>query len=40
VRELKPGGGKRGLLGDFVMAFNIDRRLKTVEGLTPYEYIH
>lgn len=26
-------------LGDFVMAYNFAKRLKTLKGLTPYEYI-
>jgi Integrase core domain len=26
-------------LGDFVTAYNFARRLKTLKGLTPYEYI-
>ena len=26
-------------LGDFVAAYNFARRLKTLSGLTPYEYI-
>lgn len=26
-------------LGDFVTAYNFVRRLKTLKGLTPYEYI-
>jgi hypothetical protein len=27
------------LLGDFVSAYNFGRRLKTLKGLTPYEFI-
>jgi hypothetical protein len=26
-------------LGDFIMAYNFAKRLKTLSGLTPYEYI-
>lgn len=26
-------------LADFVLAYNFGRRLKTLKGLTPYEYI-
>ncbi len=26
-------------LGDFISAYNFGRRLKTLKGLTPYEYI-
>ncbi len=26
-------------LGDFITAYNFGRRLKTLQGLTPYEYI-
>ena len=29
----------RGHLGDFLAAYNFARRLKTLRGLTPYEYI-
>jgi hypothetical protein len=29
----------RGHLTDFVRAYNFARRLKTLSGLTPYEYI-
>ncbi len=29
----------RGHLGDFLSAYNFARRLKTLKGLTPYEYI-
>ena len=29
----------RGHLADFVMAYNFARRLKTLSGLTPYEYV-
>jgi hypothetical protein len=29
----------RGHLGDFINACNFARRLKTLNGLTPYEYI-
>ena len=29
----------RGHLSDFVTAYNFARRLKTLQGLTPYEYI-
>lgn len=29
----------RAHLGDFVMAYNFAKRLKTLKGLTPYEYI-
>ena len=48
--SLAPGGIKRYYyyethdqlrthLGDFVTAYNFARRLKTLKGLTPYEYI-
>jgi len=30
---------RRGHLGDFLAAYNFARRLKTLGGLTPYEYI-
>ena len=29
----------RSHLGDFVAAYNFAKRLKTLKGLTPYEYI-
>ena len=29
----------RGHLADFVSAYNFAKRLKTIKGLTPYEYI-
>jgi hypothetical protein len=29
----------RGHLADFVAAYNFARRLKTLKGLTPFEYI-
>ena len=29
----------RGHLGDFLAAYNFARRLKTLRGLTPYEFI-
>lgn len=29
----------RAHLGDFVTAYNFAKRLKTLKGLTPYEYI-
>lgn len=29
----------RGHLADFVNAYNFARRLKTLQGLTPYEYV-
>ena len=29
----------RAHLADFVMAYNFAKRLKTLKGLTPYEYI-
>ena len=29
----------RNHLGDFVYAYNSARRLKTLKGLTPYEYV-
>jgi Integrase core domain len=29
----------RGHLADFVAAYNFGRRLKTLKGLTPFEYI-
>ncbi len=29
----------RSHLGDFVVAYNFAKRLKTLKGLTPYEYI-
>lgn len=29
----------RGHLDDFVLAYNFAKRLKTLKGLTPYEYI-
>jgi hypothetical protein len=30
---------QRGHLDDFVAAYNFGRRLKTLKGLTPYEYV-
>ena len=32
-------GQLRSHLADFVTAYNFGRRLKTLKGLTPYEYI-
>jgi hypothetical protein len=32
-------GQLRAHLGNFVSAYNFDRRLKTLKGLTPYEFI-
>jgi hypothetical protein len=29
----------RSQLADFLAAYNVSRRLKTLSGLTPYEYI-
>ena len=29
----------RGPLADFVTAYNLAKRLKTLKGLTPYEYV-